>query len=44
MKRKAYPTDLTDTEWQVIEPLIPPGKEVGRPREQDMREILNARF
>jgi putative transposase len=44
MKRKAYLTDLTDAEWRVIEPLIPPPKEGGRPREQDMREILNAIF
>jgi len=39
--RRAYPSDLTDVEWQLLEPLIPPGKPGGRPRTQDMREILN---
>lgn len=42
MKRKAYPTDLTDKEWELLEPLIPPAKPGGRPREVDMREIVNA--
>jgi putative transposase len=41
---KAYPSDLTDAEWQQLEPLIPPAKPGGRPREQDMRKILNALF
>ena len=44
MKRKAYPSDLSDREWRNFEPLIPPSKPGGRPREQDMREILNALF
>ena len=38
-----YPTDLTDDQWQyVIEPLIPKAKTGGRPREVDMRLIINA--
>ena len=44
MERKSYPSDLNDAEWQIIEPLIPPAKTGGRPREQDMREIVNAIF
>lgn len=44
MKRKRYPTDLTDREWKQIEPLIPPAKPGGRKRAHDMREILNALF
>ncbi len=44
MKRKRYPSDLTDAEWQILEPLVPPPKSGGRPREQDMREILNGIF
>jgi putative transposase len=41
--RKPYPSDLTDAQWAIIQPLIPcPG--VGRPRIHDMREILNAIF
>jgi len=39
--RKAYPTDLTDAQWALIEPLIPPAKHGGRPRSVDMREVLN---
>src|SRR5512135_325934 len=39
--RKPYKTDLTDAQWKTITPLIPPAKPGGRPREVDMREILN---
>ena len=44
MKRLSYPTDLTDKEWAIIEPLIPPPSPGGRPRSADMREVLNAIF
>lgn len=44
MERRAYPSDLTDEEWEIIEPLLPAGKWGGRPREVDLREILNAIF
>lgn len=39
-----YQTDLTDEEWQVIEPLLPPAASTGRPRAWPMREIVNALF
>ena len=39
--RKPYKTDLTDTQWKIITPLIPPALPGGRPREVDMREVLN---
>jgi putative transposase len=39
--RKPYPSDLTDDQWELIRPLIPVFK-VGRPREVDMREVINA--
>jgi putative transposase len=39
--RKPHPSDLTDEQWAVIEPLIPVHT-VGRPRTNDMREVLNA--
>jgi putative transposase len=42
MNRKPYPSDLTDAEWSILEPLIPPAKPGGHPRTQHMREILNA--
>ena len=41
--RKAYPSDLTDRQWAIIEPLIPVNT-VGRPRQVCMREVLNAIF
>jgi putative transposase len=42
--RKAYPTDINDEQWALIEPLIPPAQPGGRPRSVDMREIINALF
>ncbi len=45
--RKKYPSDLTDEQWAIVEPLIPPGKQGprgGHPREVDMREVLNTLF
>ncbi len=36
-----YPSDLTDAEWALVEPLIPPAKRGGRKREVDVREVLN---
>src|SRR3989337_1228315 len=40
--RKKYPTDLTDEEWQVLEPLVPPIKPGSRPAHYTRREILKA--
>jgi putative transposase len=40
--RKSYPSDLTDAQWEILEPLIPASKRGGRPREVDMREVINA--
>lgn len=42
MAEKIYPSDMSDAQWRLIEPLIPPGKEGGRPRDVDMRGIINA--
>jgi hypothetical protein len=36
-----YPSDLTDEEWSLIEPLIPPAKRGGRKREVVVREVVN---
>jgi transposase len=36
-----YPSDLTDDEWALIEPLIPPAKHGGRERQKDERELVN---
>ena len=39
-----YPSDLSDAEWALVAPLIPPSKHGGRPRSVNVREILNAIF
>jgi transposase len=39
-----YPSDLTDTEWGLIEPMIPPANRGGRRREVNVREVVNAIF
>src|SRR5262252_1719220 len=45
MSRKPYPSDVTDQQWALIEPLFPkPSRRSrpGRPREVDLREVVNA--
>jgi putative transposase len=42
--RKPYPTDLSDDEWRILEPLVPEAKPGGRPRAHETRELLNAIF
>jgi putative transposase len=44
MKRKRYPSDLTDEQWAVLESWIPPPRPGGRPRKTNMREVVNAIF
>jgi len=47
MRRKPYPSDVTDQQWALIEPLFPwrPRRShAGRPREVDLREVVNALF
>jgi transposase len=39
-----YPSDATDAEWALVEPLIPPAKRGGRKRSVNVREVLNAIF
>lgn len=41
-KSKRYPSDLTDAEWQAIEPLLPRAAVTGRRRSTDLREVINA--
>ena len=38
-----YPSDLTDAEWAIIAPLIPPGKRGGDKRTVNLREVLTRR-
>lgn len=44
MRPTPYSTDLTNREWAVLRPLLPPAKPGGRPRTSDLRLILNAIF
>jgi putative transposase len=39
-----YPSDLTDEEWQLLAPRLPPPAGTGRPRSWSMRELFNAIF
>lgn len=41
MNRRAYQTDLTDAQWQVVKPLLP---NANRKRKHSLREIINALF
>ena len=42
MRRKPYPSDLSDGEWKILEPLLPAEKEGGRHRGYALREVVNA--
>jgi putative transposase len=42
MKHQPYPSDLTDRQWAILEPLIPPARPGGRPRSVDIRGVVNA--
>ena len=37
-----YPSDLREAEWARLEPMIPPARPGGRPRQTDMRKAMNA--
>ena len=41
---KAYPSNLTRAQYELLSDMIPEAKPGGRPREVDMCEILNAIF
>lgn len=40
----SYPTDLSDEQWELLLPLLPPAKPGGRPRSVEVRAIVNAIF
>jgi transposase len=42
MGRPAYPSDLTDAQWEVLDPFIPPPSLDGRPPIHERRELVNA--
>jgi len=41
MARRPYPSDLTDAQWALMEPQIPAAKPGGRPREVNLREVID---
>ncbi|SRR6266566_9202420 len=44
MNSKRYPSDTTDAQWEIIKLLIPPQKGPGRPREVDLRRVIDGIF
>lgn len=43
-QRQAYPSDQTDEQWAILEPLLPPARPSGRPRKTNMRDVVDAIF
>ena len=41
---RCYPSDLTDNQWVLVEPLLPPLVPAGAPRTTDLRAVLDAVF
>ena len=44
MRLHHYPSDLTDDQWALLEPRLPPEPGGGRPRKTDLREVVDAIF
>ena len=42
MRTHHYPSDVTDAQWALIEPHIPPEPGGGRPRKTDLRDVFDA--
>src|SRR5688500_1234356 len=42
--RRVYPSDLSDAEWTILAPLLPPPASCGRPRKSPERLIADAVF
>jgi len=41
-ERRGYPTDISDQEWIIVEPLLPCRARTGRPRKVELRQVINA--
>ncbi|SFQ47962.1 Transposase, partial [Actinomadura madurae] len=41
-RTSCYPSDLTDEEWALVQPLLPPAGSGGRPEKHSRREIVDA--
>jgi putative transposase len=42
MRTKPYPSDLTDAQWALLKPLLPPASNLGRPRKTELRDVVDA--
>ena len=42
MRTQHYPSDVTDEQWPLIEPHLPAARPGGRPRQTDMRDVVDA--
>jgi transposase len=40
-QRRGYPTDISDKEWRLVEPLLPGTARTGRPRKTELRQVIN---
>ena len=39
---QTYPSDLTDVQWEILKPLVPPDRSGGRPRQVNIRRVMDA--
>ncbi len=39
---QSYPSDLTDAQWEILKPLVPPDRSGGRPRQVNIRRVIDA--
>jgi len=44
MKRKTYPTDLSDEQWKLLKSMLQPPEQFGRKRSVNLRQVFNALF
>lgn len=42
MNQQSYPTDLTDSQWEIIQEILPAANSKGRLRSLDLRQVINA--
>src|SRR3954453_24127886 len=42
MRPKPYPSDPTDAQWAILEPLLPNDRPLGRPRQTGLRRVVDA--
>src|SRR5262249_43015247 len=44
MRTKPYPSDVTDAQWDLLKPLLPPASDLGRPRKTELRDVVDGIF